>query len=400
MDSTAHREASPPEQVQQWEHALAQARLDEEEMRAAGRWRTGHRTLLAELGMQHHEVTLCRALAWLLRPESWHGLGTRVLASMLTHLGLPTDDVARAVVTLEEAREDARADIVIRYGPHCVLIEAKVGAGEQPTQCDRLAELWAAEEPTLVFLTRDGHQPTTAITSGQRWHTLAWADITTIAHDAANEAPDPAPGALEFIETLQHYLRSPGVSVDDQQDFYLRHRRDIEQWAMLRANAQRALDDALIAAATTLRDDAGPDAQVEIAQGPKETVVRRRLPGTASVNESWVELNWERKTLLSSTGETAWPKLIIASNPNLKDQRRVVRTATTAVAQEYGLGPSSTPWWSHVKSLVPASEPIDIAQYAQDCISELTQLWTSAQTPMLEALASFSSVDAPRHLPT
>lgn len=396
MSSSVRREASATELVQQWENSLAQARDTEQKMRADGRWRNGHRTLLAELGVQHHEVILCRALAWLLRPEGWHGLGARVFTSLLTRLDLPSEDAARAVVTLEEGREDARADIVIRYGAHCVLIEAKVGAGEQPTQCDRLADLWAAESPTLVFLTRSGYQPLTAITSRQLWRTLSWADIADIAHNAASEAADPAPGALEFIETLQHYLRSPGVSVDDQQDFYLRHRCDIERWAMLRAGAQQALHDALIAAATTLRDDAGPDAPVEIEQGSKETIVRRRLPGAASTLQSWVELNWERKALLSGTAESAWPKLIVASNPEQQDTYEVVRTATTAVAQQYGLGPSPTRWWAHVSSLVPQDEPIDIPQYAQSCVNQLTQLWASVQAPMLEALEGPPGVDAPQ----
>ena len=32
------------------------------------------------LGLQHHEVSLTAGLAWLLDPDGWHGLGSKVLS--------------------------------------------------------------------------------------------------------------------------------------------------------------------------------------------------------------------------------------------------------------------------------------------------------------------------------
>lgn len=68
-----------------------------------------------------------------------------------------------------------------RVGRHTVIIEAKVLAGEQTEQADRLYKHWADEEPTLVFLTRTGHMPYTAVASVDRWAVCTWRDIAQLA---------------------------------------------------------------------------------------------------------------------------------------------------------------------------------------------------------------------------
>jgi len=56
-------------------------RGEADSLRDQGRWRGGHRTLMHALGIQHREVFLTAGLAWLLDPDGWHGLGSRVLSS-------------------------------------------------------------------------------------------------------------------------------------------------------------------------------------------------------------------------------------------------------------------------------------------------------------------------------
>ncbi|KGN29735.1 hypothetical protein N802_11615 [Knoellia sinensis KCTC 19936] len=154
-------------------------------------------------------MRLCAGLAWLLTPDGWHGLGTTLLRALLDELGftaLEEADVAGASVVTEEWSTDntTRADIVVRLPQSAttVLVEAKVWAGEQPNQCQRLAELWASESPTLVFLTRTGSQPLTA-REGDHWIPLAWASVARLMHQV--DAPSWSPGARELRETIEVY---------------------------------------------------------------------------------------------------------------------------------------------------------------------------------------------------
>ena len=132
-----------------------------EEWRAV-EWRSGGTTLLVALGLQFNEVYLCRGLAWLLDPEGGHQMGRHPLHALLRSLDLPVIEDAPVEIRVEEGRADTRADLVLRVGGQTVIFEAKVLAGEQPRQADRLSEHWAGENPTLVFLTRTGYAPYTA----------------------------------------------------------------------------------------------------------------------------------------------------------------------------------------------------------------------------------------------
>ena len=84
-----------------------------------------------------------------------------------------------------------------------MIIEAKVFAGEQPRQADRIFEYWASENPTLVFLTRTGHLPYTATKSAGSWVACTWRDIAQLVRTtAAQTGLEPSAGAREFIETI------------------------------------------------------------------------------------------------------------------------------------------------------------------------------------------------------
>lgn len=197
--------AADPGPVPAWRDEITRMTAQHSHLRATGQWRTGGRTLMSALGVHHHEVILCRGLAWLLTPDGWHGLGSSVLDGLLGLLGASPAGSERAVVVAEEIREIARADIVVRFEAVTVLIEAKVWAFEQDQQADRLARGWAEESPYLVFLTRDGRPPDTARDSAGRWHRVAWSDLATIIEAAVAAHPDCAPGAREYLHTLQTY---------------------------------------------------------------------------------------------------------------------------------------------------------------------------------------------------
>lgn len=200
-----HAISGPEVDTQQWTDALHQMEREVQTLKAQGQWRAGGRTLLKALWVHHDEVILCRGLAWLLTPDGWHGLGSTVLVGLLEELDLPTDDADAAQVVIEEQREETRADIIVRYPEGTVLIEAKVWAGEQYAQADRLARRWEDENPTLVFLTRDRRLPITAVDSRDRWWAVSWQDLTGIIRRAIERCPAPSPGAVEFAQTLEHY---------------------------------------------------------------------------------------------------------------------------------------------------------------------------------------------------
>lgn len=146
-----------------------------------------------------------RGLAWLLTPDGWHGLGSSVLDGLLDRLEVSAEGSTHAVVVTEEPRGDTRADVLIRFEGVAVLIEAKVWASEQNQQADRLAERWADEMPRLVFLTRDGRDPLTAIASRGQWCPISWGTIAEILKRAVVTRPDCEPGVREYMRTLEIY---------------------------------------------------------------------------------------------------------------------------------------------------------------------------------------------------
>ena len=77
-------------------------RREADSLRDQGRWRGGHRTLMHGLGIRHPEVDLTAGPAWLLDPDGWHGLGSRVLSGLLGQLGLTSTVGYPVRVAVEE----------------------------------------------------------------------------------------------------------------------------------------------------------------------------------------------------------------------------------------------------------------------------------------------------------
>lgn len=239
-----------------WEGLMSSMQSEVSDLRNHGRWRAGKRTLMHALGIHYRELPLTAGLAWLLEPDGWHGLGSRVLSSLLGRLGLPAAVVHPVTVTTEDVRLDwrTRADLVIRMPGMTLLIEAKVYAGEGDEQCDRLFSAWHKDEvPTLVFLTRDGSPPSSAVRSHQQWRCLTWADVGVIVRDAIVAAPNCAPGAREFLATIEMLEADQPMPEDEKVGFYLRYRQEIEEWAGLHARTAVAFEHAFLRAAENLR---------------------------------------------------------------------------------------------------------------------------------------------------
>lgn len=191
--------------VAEWRPTLAQMKVDQAGHVREGRWRSGHRTLLTAVGVHHLEVPLTAGLAWLLRPDGHHGLGSSVLVGLLTHLGIEdADPDERTRIVLEDQRDRTRADLVVYGTDWTMVIESKTFAIEQERQLDRLFERWQDDpSPAFVFLTRGRRRSTTDIDSRGRWATLAWAEVAAIVKAAASGKSNVAPGVYEYVETLE-----------------------------------------------------------------------------------------------------------------------------------------------------------------------------------------------------
>lgn len=199
------------ETVRRWDDTLSAYTAEINELRNRGQWLGGPRTLLHVLRLHHRELVLTSGLAWLLDPDGYHRLGDRVLRGLLTLLpGVDAEPGCRVRIHVEEFRMGTRADLVLRMpGRRTILIEAKVWAAEQPTQLDRLAELWAEEHPTLVLLSRDLPEFRTAVASRCLWRSLLWRDVARVVRAAAFEAATSGQpvtaGVHDWLETLETF---------------------------------------------------------------------------------------------------------------------------------------------------------------------------------------------------
>jgi hypothetical protein len=101
---------------------------------------------------------------------------------------------------------------VLSSGGFKVVIENKIDAGEQPWQCQRLADDHP-EAQALIFLTPTGRAPATA-RAEDPWYSVRWSFIAKFL-DEALEDSRPAPGRLpapgrhiadDYLSTLRREL--------------------------------------------------------------------------------------------------------------------------------------------------------------------------------------------------
>ena len=189
-------------------------RSAQRELADLGRWRGGPRTLLAAIEVQNRELVLTAGLAWLLRPDGHHGLGSAMLSCLLARLSIAgaTDNVR---IVCEESRGDdrssgldrkTRADLVVYGSGWTIVFEAKTYAPEQDRQLDRLYHHWKREAaPRFLFLSRGAREPVSATDSRAHWCLLTWGDIAQLARVAADGRAKIAGGVRDYTETLEAY---------------------------------------------------------------------------------------------------------------------------------------------------------------------------------------------------
>jgi hypothetical protein len=89
--------------VEGWEASLKAMTADSDRVRAAGRWLTGPADFLGVTRRSRHELMHSAMLGWLLDDTGRHGLGNRLVVSLLRHVGLDVGADQHFVVRLEVA---------------------------------------------------------------------------------------------------------------------------------------------------------------------------------------------------------------------------------------------------------------------------------------------------------
>ena len=92
------------ELVPQWAETHRQLLQKQQDLVADGRWRGGPPSLLAAIRIQHRELAMTAGLAWLLRPDGYHGMGSAVLQGLLQHVGMDTSSAHGGVRVEREER--------------------------------------------------------------------------------------------------------------------------------------------------------------------------------------------------------------------------------------------------------------------------------------------------------
>lgn len=161
---------------------------------AEGRWASGPSNLMAVLDLTRAEVANCKVVRWLFDPLARHGLGAHLLGELAARLNVTIDDpmLVRAEAEVPNSDGGTRADIVLfgtRAGA-CIVIEAKVDAGEQGAQGARLEQHWPGAD-AYVFLTTGGTRNPHTAGKVEHWRPLSWAWIANAADGALAAIPEP-----------------------------------------------------------------------------------------------------------------------------------------------------------------------------------------------------------------
>ena len=195
-----------------WHEAISEMQAQQDHLVSDGLWVTGPTDFLDIIGQARDENTHSRMLEWLLKPTGRHGLGggfVRQLVERCTGKPVPAPLAVRKVA-FSVWRNDREADLVVWSENFTLVIENKVDADEQPSQCEDLYRNFKNENaPLFLFLTPDGRKPHTAATAdAQRaFHALSWPEVRVMLETALSESR-PAAGVATAVDVVRNYLRT------------------------------------------------------------------------------------------------------------------------------------------------------------------------------------------------
>lgn len=185
--------------------------------------------LIRLLGAETDEVKICRLLYELLSPKGSHSQGRKFLRlfySMVLGKNFSEEVIASSWVYREKSiRNRRRIDLFIEAGAYKFPIEVKIYADDQKDQCKdyfQYAKAPNGEEPTMYYLTLDGHQPSDySIGPANFIHVvpLSFAeDIIAWLDACAKEVPDTVRLRESISQIKQIIEEICGIMSDEEQD--------------------------------------------------------------------------------------------------------------------------------------------------------------------------------------
>lgn len=183
--------------------------------------------LVRLLGEGKYEVTICRLLCELLSPNGSHSQGSKFLRlfySMVLRKNFLESVIDSSRVCREKVIDgQRRIDLFIETGEYQFPIEVKIGAIDQENQCKdyfQYAKAPNGEEPTMYYLTLDGHEPsddTTGKANNLHVELLSFAkDIIPWLDACAKEVPDTT-RLRESILQLKQFIEEACGIMDDEE---------------------------------------------------------------------------------------------------------------------------------------------------------------------------------------
>ena len=206
-----------------------------------------------------------------------------------------------------------------------------------------------------------------------------WAALEGRVHDLLRDTV--AEGSVDKAAQLL-----AGESGDDEVDFYVRNRSLITQWDALQVPAGHALHQALLSAAR----DAGCPA-TEHRRG--WTSARARSPELDALFDdwgAWVEFAWTKQDLLSTRRGYRFPRVALLLPPNRwqGDVRAGLIKGTRAVARELGMNKKGGDWWTHWRMLDEISDSQDVESYAAECVTQFRNTANSLCPVLREVISA------------
>lgn len=363
-----------------------------ERLRTQGHLDRRRTDLLSITGHGRDEIAHSQVIRWLFDPAGSHGLGSALLRAILVE-GWGTEAAAEvhlAIADREITRLKTRADVIVELGSTTLVIENKVDAPEQPTQCEDFFRHWGTRGRYLL-LSPGGGQPSSAKSAEARraWRSLSYGAFARLLADHVARATGPGRVALaDYVEALTHqFPHREAFSIgreDDMSDalgtnpdparfdapdpfdtprlrFFLSHQPAINEIGALEKEFKAELEREIQGLLGPIQQSLiRPDDQVEGALfrwgggGPKHPMFwRPSWVGTDGLPRAGIGLAWDRLDLARNSVYTGLFARDLSPGSALEQWLRKDQASTTTDDWVPGLYPvayryvlSQPGWWT------------------------------------------------------
>jgi len=166
-------------------------------------------------GLKKDELRISRVLAWYLDPKAGHGLGAGFIERFLSlsEMHASFSSVRVLCENYPDGMTGNRVDILIDSPQFLMIVEVKIGAGEQPDQIDRYCRIAASRAGVgrpwkVVYLTLDGRNPASGSSDADQVFCMSWSEVAGILRIAAEQSSDISHFlANNFADHIENIVR-------------------------------------------------------------------------------------------------------------------------------------------------------------------------------------------------